>query len=61
VVKRLEAARYGLTVQDVLDVIQSAIGGMNVTTTIEGLERYPLNVRYSRELRDSPESLRRVL
>ena len=61
VVKRLEAARYGLTVQDVLDVIQSAIGGMNVTTTIEGLERYPLNVRYSRELRDTPESLRRVL
>jgi Cu(I)/Ag(I) efflux system membrane protein CusA/SilA len=61
VVKRLEAARYGLTVQDVLDVIQSAIGGMNVTTTIEGLERYPLNVRYARELRQSPEALRRVL
>ncbi len=61
VVKRLEAARYGLTVQDVLDVIQSAIGGMNVTTTIEGLERYPLNVRYARDLRQSPEALRRVL
>jgi len=61
VVKRKEAARYGLTVQDVLDVIQSAIGGMNVTTTIEGLERYPLNVRYARDLRHSPEALRRVL
>lgn len=61
VVKRMEAARYGLTVQDVLDVIQSAIGGMNVTTTIEGLERYPVNVRYARDLRQSPEDLRRVL
>ena len=61
VVKRQEAARYGLTVQDVLDVIQSAIGGMNVTTTIEGLERYPVNVRYARDLRQSPEALRRVL
>jgi len=61
VVNRMEAARYGLTVQDVLDVIQSAIGGMNVTTTIEGLERYPLNVRYARELRESPEDLRRIL
>jgi copper/silver efflux system protein len=61
VVKRMEAARYGLTVQDVLDVIQTAIGGMNVTTTIEGLERYPLNVRYARDLRQSPEALRRVL
>ena len=61
VVNRMEAARYGLTVQDVLDVIQSAIGGMNVTTTIEGLERYPLNVRYARELRQSPEDLGRIL
>ena len=60
-IDRTEAARYGLTVGDVQDVIQSAIGGMNVTTTIEGLERYPVNVRYPRELRDSPEALRRVL
>jgi Cu(I)/Ag(I) efflux system membrane protein CusA/SilA len=60
-VNRLEAARYGLTVEDVLDVIQTAIGGMNVTTTIEGLERYPLNVRYAREVRQTPEALRRVL
>ncbi|MGA8282661.1 MAG: efflux RND transporter permease subunit, partial [Desulfobacterales bacterium] len=61
VIKRKEAARYGLTVDDVNDVIQSAIGGMNITTTIEGLERYPVNVRYARELRSSPEDLRRVL
>jgi len=61
VIKRKEAARYGLTVDDVNDVIQSAIGGMNITTTIEGLERFPVNVRYDRELRQSPEDLRRVL
>ncbi len=60
-IRRSDAARYGLTVGDVQDVIQSAIGGMNVTTTIEGLERYPVNVRYPRELRDNIESLRRVL
>lgn len=61
VVKRGEAARYGLTVDDVNDVIQSAIGGRNITTTIEGLERYPVNVRYARELRQNPDVLRRVL
>jgi len=60
-IKREEAARYGLTVGDVQDVISSAIGGMNVTTTIEGLERYPVNVRYPRELRDNLQSLKRVL
>ena len=60
-IDRREIARYGLTVGDVQDVIQSAIGGMNVTTTIEGLERYPVNLRYSRELRDNIASLRRVL
>jgi Cu(I)/Ag(I) efflux system membrane protein CusA/SilA len=60
-IKRQEAARYGLTVGDVQDVIMSAIGGMNVTQTVEGLERYPVNVRYSRELRDNLTSLRRVL
>ncbi len=61
VIKRKEAARYGLTVDDINEVIQSAIGGMNITTTIEGLERYPVNVRYERDLRQSPEDLRRVL
>jgi len=60
-IKREEAARYGLTVGDVQDVVQSAIGGMNVTETVEGLERYPVNLRYPRELRDNMEALQRVL
>ena len=60
-IRREEAARYGLTVGDVQDVIMSALGGMNVTTTVEGLERYPVNVRYPEELRDNPESMRRIL
>ena len=60
-IKRDKASRYGLTVGDVQDVIQSAIGGMNITETVEGLERYPVNLRYPRELRDNLESLRRVL
>ena len=60
-VRREEAARYGLTVDDVQDVMQSAIGGSNITTTIEGRERYPVNVRYSRDLRGNIEKLKRVL
>ncbi len=60
-IDRKKAARYGLTVGDVQDVIQSAIGGMNITTTVEGLERYPVNLRYGRELRSDIPSLRRVL
>ena len=60
-IKREEIARYGLEVMDVQDVITTAIGGMNVTTTVEGLERYPVNLRYSRELRDNLEMLKRVL
>ena len=60
-IDRARIARYGLTVGDVQDVIQTAIGGMNISQTIEGLERYPVNVRYSRELRDDLSSLRRVL
>ena len=60
-VNREEAARYGLNVGDVLDVIQSAIGGMNVSWTVEGLERYPINVRYPRELRDDVNRLRETL
>ena len=60
-IHRAEAARYGLTVGDVQDVIQSAIGGMNITTTVEGLERYPVNVRYARGLRDNLSKLSRVL
>ena len=60
-INRLEAARYGLTIQDVEDVIQSAMGGMNVTSTVEGLERYPVNLRYGREQRDNIDDLKRVL
>ncbi len=60
-INRSAIARYGLTVGQVQDVIQSAIGGMNITTTVEGLERYPVNLRYARELRDDLPSLRAVL
>ncbi len=61
IVNRREAARYGLTVGDVQTVITSAIGGETVTTTVEGRERYPVNVRYKRELRDDQDRLKRVL
>ncbi|HSB45630.1 MAG TPA: CusA/CzcA family heavy metal efflux RND transporter [Nitrospira sp.] len=61
VINRDEIARYGLKVMDVGRIIESAIGGENIATTIEGRERYPINVRYLRELRDEPEKLRRVL
>jgi copper/silver efflux system protein len=60
-IDRKEAARYGLTVGDIQDVIQTAIGGMNITTTIEGLERYPVNLRYNRDWRDDLNKLQRVL
>lgn len=60
-IKRDEIARYGLSIADVQMVIMSAIGGENITTTIEGRERYPVNVRYPRELRDDIEKLKRVL
>ena len=60
-INRKEAARYGLTVGDVQNVIQTAMGGMSITNTVEGLERYPVNLRYSRELRDNIEALARVL
>jgi Cu(I)/Ag(I) efflux system membrane protein CusA/SilA len=60
-INREEASRYGLTTSDVQEVIQSAVGGMNVTTTVEGLERYPLNIRYARELRDNTAALEQVL
>jgi len=60
-IDRVAAARYGLTVGDIQDIIQSAIGGMNVTETVEGLERYPVNVRYARDYRNDLQSLDRVL
>ena len=59
--KREELARYGISVKDAQMVVLSAIGGENVTTTVEGRERYPVNVRYPRELRDDVEKLKRVL
>jgi copper/silver efflux system protein len=59
--RREQLARFGLTIQQVQEVILTAIGGENIATTIEGRERYPINVRYPRELRDDIERLRRVL
>ncbi len=60
-IDRNAAARFGLTVGDVQDVIMSAVGGMSVASTVEGLERYPINVRYPRELRNDLQSLREIL
>jgi Cu(I)/Ag(I) efflux system membrane protein CusA/SilA len=61
VIKRDSIARYGLTVDDVNEVIQTAIGGMNLTTTVEGRARYPVNIRYPRELRNDVDKLKRIL
>jgi Cu(I)/Ag(I) efflux system membrane protein CusA/SilA len=60
-IDRQAIARYGLTIEDVQDVIQSALGGENVTQTVEGRERYPVNVRYAREFRENMLALERVL
>src|SRR3972149_4910031 len=60
-IKREEAARYGLKIEDIQQVIMTAIGGENISTTVEGLERYPINVRYKRELRDSVDKIGSVL
>jgi Cu(I)/Ag(I) efflux system membrane protein CusA/SilA len=60
-IDRNQIARYGLTIGDVQQVIMTAIGGSNITYTVEGLERYPVNLRYNRELRDNIEKLKRVL
>ncbi|MCL4692592.1 MAG: efflux RND transporter permease subunit [Candidatus Hydrogenedentes bacterium] len=60
-IDRNAIARYGLTIRDVQDVIEVAIGGTPITTTVEGRERYPVRVRYKRELRDQLESLERIL
>jgi len=59
-IRREDAARYGLNVADIQLVVQSAIGGMNVSETVEGLERYPINVRFPRELRNDLTTLRGV-
>src|SRR3989440_4582825 len=58
---RQNAARYDLTVGDVNDIIESAIGGKNITTTVEGRERYPVNTRYARDFREDLDALKRVL
>src|SRR6184192_208455 len=61
IVNREAAARYGLRVGDVNDIIESAIGGKNITTTVEGRERYPVNTRYARDFRQDIDALKRVL
>ncbi|MEW6358126.1 MAG: efflux RND transporter permease subunit [Planctomycetota bacterium] len=60
-IDRERIARYGVNIRDVQDVIEIAIGGIRATTTVEGRERYPIRVRYQRELRDSIEALERIL
>ena len=57
-IDRVAAARYGLNVKDVQDIVGSAVGGMTVSNTVEGLERYPINLRYPQDFRDSLEKLR---
>ena len=59
-IDRQEAARYGLNIEDVQTVVRNAIGGANVTWTVEGLARYPVNIRYPREVRDTVERLRDI-
>ncbi|SBO10776.1 Cation efflux system protein CusA [Vibrio mediterranei] len=59
-IKRLAAARYGLNVSDVQQVVSTAVGGMNVGETVEGLERYPINVRYPQDYRDSVVKLQNL-
>lgn len=56
-IQREKAARFGLNIADIQQVITSAIGGMNITQTVEGLERYPVNIRYPQAYRDSPKQL----
>jgi len=59
-VNRLASARFGLNIADVHDVVSTALGGMNVSQSVEGLERYPINVRYPRDIRDSLQQLRNL-
>lgn len=59
-IDRVAASRFGLNIADVHDVVRTAVGGMNVAQSVEGLERYPINVRYPRDLRDSVEDLRNL-
>ncbi len=59
-IKRDAIARYGLSIEDVQQTIETAIGGMNISSTVEGRERFPVRVRYPRELRDNPEELKKI-
>ena len=59
--KREEMARYGMSVSDVQEVLSAAVGGMSLSTSVEGRVRFPIRVRYPRELRDNPEDLKRIL
>lgn len=60
-INRTAISRYGMTVSDVQDVLQAAVGGMTLTTTVEGRERFPVRLRYPRELRTTPEDLKKIL
>jgi copper/silver efflux system protein len=60
-INREAIARYGMTISDVQEVLQTAVGGMSLSTTVEGRERFPVRVRYARELRDNPEELKHIL
>lgn len=60
-IDRNAIARYGLTIEDVQQTMETAIGGMEITTTVEGRERFPVRVRYPQELRDNPESIKKIL
>jgi Cu(I)/Ag(I) efflux system membrane protein CusA/SilA len=59
--KREAMARYGMTVSEVQEILQVAVGGITLSTSVEGRERFPLRVRYARELRDNPEDIKRIL
>jgi Cu(I)/Ag(I) efflux system membrane protein CusA/SilA len=59
-IDRSAASRYGLNIADIQEIVATAVGGMNVTESVEGLERYPVNVRYPRDLRDSADKLRNL-
>ncbi|MEX2594814.1 MAG: efflux RND transporter permease subunit [Anditalea sp.] len=60
-IDRNAIARYGLSIEDVQQTLETAVGGMEITTTVEGRERYPVRVRYPRELRDDPSSIEKIL
>ena len=59
-IDRDAASRYGLNISDVQSIVSAAIGGENIGETVEGLQRFPINVRYPREVRDSVEKLRQL-